>query len=987
MPKIFLIKDRLQQQQLKLAETQALKQRADQVEASFPSSVTSLYEQPLSLIIPKNSDSNSSKDDYISKSSSLVEQQRHRDSIQKPVQHSILSTTTGSGADTDNGVGTSDEQTEDIIQRDTNKEKENALKYEKSAASSGVEDDNDVTAQSSSCDEMRNGSSGGGGAGRNSIISVAKPISEVSVKKITEDEPVREDKLASEVKIESSKCKVEIDLDENLKYVKGRKFLFCANLRTSAEKKEYPPVLKLDVVKEQSKEAPKPFRSQQVSVIQRTPLIPPSPVSSDEKCGLAVPAAAKATPPPAENAVEDHMSDEENLHQEPEQEAPIDYHIPKKNTDSDDEIKLKCILPSRRQPSILFVGRKYAKSTNILMAAAGHSRNSGGNNGGCAGGNSQNANGTSNGRNPANGHANYNGNGGVSLFNGGYDGAMGAGGDCGGDGSMNNGTNGKCGYENGGSPLGSLPPFYESLKGGHIPTYQHQICNQYQSLLSEQMGMDCDTGQDAVNLSSLFQTGGAELLPKQYSSLQNVCATYGITMKEEEDLSPYVKDNGAFLSYDDNLMIDAVTGSNVDPLQFTATLTFSTPTDNSQILDHLPESSDLFMREAVGSSQSGGLLSPGLSSLEIDSNTSMSLPSPTNCSLDGTGSMSPSPQNACASSTSPVDGLPLKVRVGVGVIPHRMESVSPHQQPPPSYSPFVNKISAKNASGALSAGLSLLEIDSSTDLSLPSPATSGASMDDTGSLSPSCVSSTSSNHGIPLKVRVGVGILPHNLNNVATSHSKPPLAKYSPLVNKISAKLGIPGDMAIEFVNGGHGIKNPLANQDTVPLIAKPEVERVPEQEPASNGKSRYSCRICSKSFNLQRLLNRHMKCHSDIKRYLCTFCGKGFNDTFDLKRHTRTHTGVRPYKCNLCEKSFTQRCSLESHCLKVHGVQHQYAYKERRTKMYVCEECGHTTNEPETHYIHLKEKHPYSPALLKFYDKRHFKFTNSNFANMLLQV
>lgn len=76
------------------------------------------------------------------------------------------------------------------------------------------------------------------------------------------------------------------------------------------------------------------------------------------------------------------------------------------------------------------------------------------------------------------------------------------------------------------------------------------------------------------------------------------------------------------------------------------------------------------------------------------------------------------------------------------------------------------------------------------------------------------------------------------------------------------------------------------------------------------------------------------MKCHSDVKRYLCTFCGKGFNDTFDLKRHTRTHTGVRPYKCNLCEKSFTQRCSLESHCLKVHGVQHQYAYKERRTKV-----------------------------------------------------
>lgn len=99
-------------------------------------------------------------------------------------------------------------------------------------------------------------------------------------------------------------------------------------------------------------------------------------------------------------------------------------------------------------------------------------------------------------------------------------------------------------------------------------------------------------------------------------------------------------------------------------------------------------------------------------------------------------------------------------------------------------------------------------------------------------------------------------------------------------------------------------------------------------------GSNRFTCRVCTKSFNLQRLLNRHMKCHSDVKRYLCTFCGKGFNDTFDLKRHTRTHTGVRPYRCNLCEKSFTQRCSLESHCLKVHGVQHQYAYKERRTKV-----------------------------------------------------
>uniref|UniRef100_A0A1A9WFA2 Uncharacterized protein n=1 Tax=Glossina brevipalpis TaxID=37001 RepID=A0A1A9WFA2_9MUSC len=60
------------------------------------------------------------------------------------------------------------------------------------------------------------------------------------------------------------------------------------------------------------------------------------------------------------------------------------------------------------------------------------------------------------------------------------------------------------------------------------------------------------------------------------------------------------------------------------------------------------------------------------------------------------------------------------------------------------------------------------------------------------------------------------------------------------------------------------------------------------------------------------------------------------------------------------------------------HGIKNPLA-------MYVCEECGHTTCEPEVHYLHLKENHPYSPALLKFYDKRHFKFTNSQFANNLL--
>ncbi|XP_052103222.1 putative transcription factor Ovo-like 1 [Mytilus californianus] len=170
----------------------------------------------------------------------------------------------------------------------------------------------------------------------------------------------------------------------------------------------------------------------------------------------------------------------------------------------------------------------------------------------------------------------------------------------------------------------------------------------------------------------------------------------------------------------------------------------------------------------------------------------------------------------------------------------------------------------------------------------------------------------------------------------------------------------------VELVNGGYGIKNPL-------------LAHVPQDLTTGHVKqtkdNKYICRMCNKEFSLQRLLNRHLKCHSEVKRFLCTFCGKGFNDTFDLKRHTRTHTGVRPYKCDRCGKAFTQRCSLESHGKKVHGVSYTFVHKQRRRKLYVCEDCGNAESDPGLHYLHLKKFHPHNPVLMKFYDKRQFKF------------
>ncbi|KAK3611402.1 hypothetical protein CHS0354_034847 [Potamilus streckersoni] len=215
-------------------------------------------------------------------------------------------------------------------------------------------------------------------------------------------------------------------------------------------------------------------------------------------------------------------------------------------------------------------------------------------------------------------------------------------------------------------------------------------------------------------------------------------------------------------------------------------------------------------------------------------------------------------------------------------------------------------------------------------------------------------------------------------NSEESLNNLPEIANDGKMVDKLNPAVpNIPllrnaAMKCVEFINAGYGIKNPLLSASQKGCNSSGTFSYKDKDE-------KYICRICQKSFNIQRLLNRHLKCHSEIKRYLCTFCGKGFNDTFDLKRHTRTHTGVRPYKCDMCEKAFTQRCSLESHGKKVHSIELAFQYKERRTKLYVCEDCGHSTKEPGLHYIHLKNYHPHSPLLTKFYDKRQFKFSDTN--------
>ncbi|KAG7237370.1 hypothetical protein INR49_032415, partial [Caranx melampygus] len=104
-----------------------------------------------------------------------------------------------------------------------------------------------------------------------------------------------------------------------------------------------------------------------------------------------------------------------------------------------------------------------------------------------------------------------------------------------------------------------------------------------------------------------------------------------------------------------------------------------------------------------------------------------------------------------------------------------------------------------------------------------------------------------------------------------------------------------------------------------------------------------------AKIFPLQRMLTRHLKC-------------------------------IRPYKCELCDKAFTQRCSLESHMRKIHGIHQQYAYRQRRSKIFVCEDCGYTSSRPDEYFLHVRQCHPGSPALRRYYRRQAHE--NSSFAS-----
>ena len=146
-------------------------------------------------------------------------------------------------------------------------------------------------------------------------------------------------------------------------------------------------------------------------------------------------------------------------------------------------------------------------------------------------------------------------------------------------------------------------------------------------------------------------------------------------------------------------------------------------------------------------------------------------------------------------------------------------------------------------------------------------------------------------------------------------------------------------------------------------------------------GDSRYICTLCNVKFVTERLLNEHMKKHSNSimcsecgklstctaehnKHYSfrhsnerpfdCKFCDSRFKSKVDLRRHIYIHNGENSFKCSVDGCAFESRCqsSLTRHQKKIHSNQPLNEYE--------CHECKAKFSRGSNLTKHLIGEHNY---------------------------
>ncbi|XP_026163872.1 zinc finger protein 69 homolog [Mastacembelus armatus] len=126
-------------------------------------------------------------------------------------------------------------------------------------------------------------------------------------------------------------------------------------------------------------------------------------------------------------------------------------------------------------------------------------------------------------------------------------------------------------------------------------------------------------------------------------------------------------------------------------------------------------------------------------------------------------------------------------------------------------------------------------------------------------------------------------------------------------------------------------------------IDSQPSLKTLKNNQAVSHKRS-HKCQTCSKTFNHNAALQRHVTCHTREKPFDCTECGKTFRQKGSLHIHMRKHTGEKPFNCLVCGKNFTQSGTLVSH-MRIHTGERPFC----------CSVCKKRYNERGTLVRHMR--------------------------------